>query len=78
VKVFLNRLGLLIYWAGFLFSIIMLLFSIDMLFSGVENSWLGLLFAVIVYFIGFAIRFLLSGKTNHFIFSYIKGLIYKR
>jgi len=77
VKAFLNRLGLTFYWVFFFVSILIVLASVKLLLMGTEHSWLMLFFSIITYFLGFGLRYLLSGKTDHFIFHYMKRLFKK-
>ncbi len=76
-KVFIDRLGLFFYWAGFFFAFIFLIISIDNLFEG-KVSLAGLLFFILFYFFGFGIRFLLTGKADHFIIHYFKKVVIKK
>jgi len=76
-KVFLDRLGLFFYWAGFFFAFIFLVMSLDNLLEG-KFSIAGLLFFILFYFFGFGIRFLLTGKTDHFIVHYFHRLITRK
>jgi hypothetical protein len=78
MRVFLNRLGILIYWVGFFLAVLVIFISLEGVFDTTKSAWSALFFAIILYFLGFGVRYLLSGKTDHFIPLYFRKMFRKK
>jgi len=75
----LKRLSIFIYWAMGVISILFVLFSIHLLFDdGLSVAWIALCIALVLYFLGFGIRYVFTGLVTHPLLISIKKIKRKK
>lgn len=69
----LHRLLDVIYWLCFVITVYLLLTAIGDFLTGREDFWIGLLAALIVYLVGYVLRFQITRKTDHLFIKWLNS-----
>ncbi len=67
-NIILTRLADFIYWAFFIFSLLIMVISFNFAFDEEKSGTATLIFSFATYMLGFGLRYLITGHVNHPVF----------